>query len=436
MVKKHSVLLKEEKCVGCTNCVKNCPTKAIRVHQGKAMIKGELCIDCAECIRTCAYHAKYTETAGLEDLAAYPYPVALVPPSFYGQFEQTDPDRVVAALYQLGFKGVYDVARAAEAVSLQTIEFLNEHEGMYISSSCPGVVRLIKIIYPELLADLIPFKSPVELMAERVRQELEQQGVAPGDMGLFFFTPCPAKLTTITNPLGMERSYLDQAIAVEKVYPAVIKQLNQEQLTGVAGDGPVPFLGISWGQSGGETTILKRKKTNGILSVSGIHNVKRVLDEIDRNNIKGIKYLELSACSQGCVGGILNVLNPFQAKYNLQRLSSGNQQLVERNTGKYNFRLSRKFKAGDVGKLADDFDLALAKLAQLEEEIKVLPGLDCAACGAPDCETLAEDIVSGRAQRTDCIFVLREQVGKLADRMSELAHALPPVMKKKKGDQK
>ena len=136
------------------------------------------------------------------------------------------------------------------------------------------------------------------------------------------------------------------------------------------------------------------------------------------------------------MGGILNVLNPFQAKYNLQRLSSGDQQLVERKPGKYNFRLSRKFKAGDVGKLADDFELALEKLAQLEEEIKVLPGLDCAACGAPDCETLAEDIVSGRAHRTDCIFVLRDQVGKLADRLSELAHALPPVMKKEKGDQK
>ncbi len=44
--KNHSVLLIDQKCEGCTSCVKNCPTKAIRVHNGKAMIKEDYCIDC------------------------------------------------------------------------------------------------------------------------------------------------------------------------------------------------------------------------------------------------------------------------------------------------------------------------------------------------------------------------------------------------------
>ena len=34
----HSVTLKEDKCVGCTNCVKRCPTEAIRIRNGKAFI--------------------------------------------------------------------------------------------------------------------------------------------------------------------------------------------------------------------------------------------------------------------------------------------------------------------------------------------------------------------------------------------------------------
>ena len=49
----HSVTLKEEKCVGCTNCVKRCPTEAIRIRDGKAFIAKERCIDCGECIRIC-----------------------------------------------------------------------------------------------------------------------------------------------------------------------------------------------------------------------------------------------------------------------------------------------------------------------------------------------------------------------------------------------
>ena len=34
----HSVRLDEEKCEGCTNCIKRCPTEAIRVRNGKAHI--------------------------------------------------------------------------------------------------------------------------------------------------------------------------------------------------------------------------------------------------------------------------------------------------------------------------------------------------------------------------------------------------------------
>ena len=34
----HSVTLDVDKCVGCTNCIKRCPTEAIRVREGKAII--------------------------------------------------------------------------------------------------------------------------------------------------------------------------------------------------------------------------------------------------------------------------------------------------------------------------------------------------------------------------------------------------------------
>ena len=52
----HSVTLDETKCVGCTNCIKRCPTEAIRVRGGKAVIASERCIDCGECIRICPHH--------------------------------------------------------------------------------------------------------------------------------------------------------------------------------------------------------------------------------------------------------------------------------------------------------------------------------------------------------------------------------------------
>ena len=42
----HSVTLEKSKCMGCTNCIKRCPTEAIRVRDGKARIIDERCIDC------------------------------------------------------------------------------------------------------------------------------------------------------------------------------------------------------------------------------------------------------------------------------------------------------------------------------------------------------------------------------------------------------
>lgn len=435
---KHSVLLKEELCEGCTNCVKNCPTRAIRVRQGKATIKEELCIDCAECIRTCAYHAKYTETDSLQDIGKYDYPVVLIPPSFYGQFDGIKPEAVVNGLYRLGFKEVRDVALAAEALSRKTIKFLNNTPGMFISSSCPVVVRLVQSLYPELVGSLIPFMSPVEMMAERTSREIREKGVKEKESGIFFITPCPAKLTTVFNPLGNKESFLDGAIAVDIVYQELLKILKKKEpdgnRSGIAEDNnsSPPYLGISWGQDGGEAEILKKNMQKKTLAVSGIHNVKQLLDEVSRNNVKGIKYFELVACSQGCVGGVLNVNNPYQAKYNIRKLVDEYDDFREQDYGKYNYKIDRDFRPQKLGSLDRDMEKAMEKLIQLEEEVEILPGLDCAACGAPDCQTLAEDIVNGKAKRTDCIFLLREQVGDLADRMSQLAHALPPVMKNKK----
>jgi Na+-translocating ferredoxin:NAD+ oxidoreductase RNF subunit RnfB len=45
----HSVTLDKGLCVGCTNCIKRCPTQAIRVRDGKAQIITERCIDCGSC---------------------------------------------------------------------------------------------------------------------------------------------------------------------------------------------------------------------------------------------------------------------------------------------------------------------------------------------------------------------------------------------------
>ncbi len=63
---KHSVILDYKRCRGCTTCIKNCPTEAIRVRSGKAAILNERCIDCGTCIQVCPHKAvkSVSDTSG------------------------------------------------------------------------------------------------------------------------------------------------------------------------------------------------------------------------------------------------------------------------------------------------------------------------------------------------------------------------------------
>jgi iron only hydrogenase large subunit-like protein len=438
MIKKHSVLLKEDKCEGCTNCVKGCPTKAIRVHQGKAWIKEDLCIDCAECIRACEYHAKYTETDELTQIVKSNYPILLIPPSFYSQFsENTSAAKIKKSILDLGFKAVFDVADAAAALSRKTLDFLNNNPGSYISSSCPVIVRLIKLQFPDLIEMLIPLKSPVELMAERLEKKFKEEKDIKPD--IFFLTPCPAKLTTVKRAIGQKDSFLSGAIGVENIYKKIYESLDNIKLE--QSEDEIITLATIWGSEGGEQSILKSWQDVKTLSVSGVSEVKKLLNEIERNNIaESIKYFELTSCIDGCIGGVLNVINPFQARFNLEQRIKKIKEISQNQKLKldisddeyYNFELSDEIIADNLSKLDNDFKKAMQKLEQLQKEIEILPGLDCAACGAPDCKTFAEDVVSGRAVRSDCIFMLRQQLGELADELADLANELPPVMGSKK----
>ena len=59
-----------------------------------------------------------------------------------------------------------------------------------------------------------------------------------------------------------------------------------------------------------------------------------------------------------------------------------------------------------------------------------MTGLDCGASGEEGWRALAEDIVRGNANETDCIFKLREKVRNLASQMVDLEAMMPPVMDK------
>ena len=316
----HSVTLDKDLCKGCINCIKRCPTEAIRVRDGKAHILAERCIDCGECIRICPHHAKKPLYDPLTILDDFKYTIALPPPSLYGQYNNLEEqDVVLAALLDMGFDDVYEVAKAAELVSDATRRILQTGsiERPVISSACPAVTRLIRVRFPQLIDHVLPLVAPIELAARLAKKEaVRRTGLPKEDIGCIFITPCPAKVTAIHSPIGSSRSEVDGAVAIKEVYPrllASMKRISQMDYLASAGR-----IGLGWAESGGEAAGLI--STDSYLAADGIENVIRVLEDLEDEKYRDLDFVELDACAGGCVGGVLQVENPYIAKAKIKRL--------------------------------------------------------------------------------------------------------------------
>jgi iron only hydrogenase large subunit-like protein len=428
----HSVNLEKDKCRGCTNCIKRCPTEAIRVRKSKARIIKERCIDCGECIRVCPYHAKTAISDSLDMISDFKFKVAIPAPSLYGQFDKKySRNDILNALKFIGFDYVYEVARAAEIVSEATRQLLSNPDikKPMISSACPGVVRLIQVRFPGLIENIVKLESPMEVAAKIVKNELhEKHNIDMKDIGAFFISPCPAKVTSVKAPYEKQNSNVNGVIAIKDIYIKILSALGNAVDSEKLAEAGVE--GMDWANSGGESNALG---TNKVLAVDGIHNVIKIFDEIEGDRLGDIDFVEALSCTGGCLGGPLTVANVFVAKTAMKKHMNEAAKIGVKNIDKNSFDWlvwTSDVKYKPVMKLDKDLSKAMIKLEKLEKIYSGLPGLDCGACGAPNCRALAEDIVRGFANETDCIFKLRERIRNLAAEMVDLGGKMPPVMDK------
>lgn len=435
----HSVRLIEEKCKGCTHCIRTCPTEAIRVRNGKATIIGDRCIDCGECIRTCPNSAKIAVTEQLDEIRKYKYRIAIPAPSFVSQFSRRYKiEKVLSGFLFMGFDEIMEVGLGADLVSVAITEYLNSLGALLprpvISSACPAVVRLIQVRYPGLVGNIMPLQSPMEITARYVRRKaVEKTGIDPSEIGVFFITPCPAKATVIKQPIGMDRSNVTGVIAIRDMVNFV--KLNFERVVENIDIQRASSIGIGWGRREGEIEAVDIPNR---LSVDGIHHVSKMLEKIEEGGFRNIHFIEAQACIGGCVGGVLMVENPFVAKLKLNLVSKeiGDRNIeffkkVQSEIPKEDYRLGSKILSRPITSLSPDMREAMRKLQEIESLTAELPGIDCGSCGCPTCRAFAEDVVDGLMMRMDCLFDLRQRVQSLAQEIFALAGKLPHVMQNK-----
>jgi Na+-translocating ferredoxin:NAD+ oxidoreductase RNF subunit RnfB len=411
-------------CRGDSNCVRACPTKAIRMTAKKTVSVVGQCIGCGECLRVCEAGAVSAAAAGIEARNRDHVAIALVSPVLYAQFPGVMPKDILMGLRQMGFRHTIDMSYFLEMFHYATEEFIqrnhqsNKAPWPLISPVCPVVVRLIAYQFPSLMVHVLPVLRPVALMAREVKRHIipyyQQTGEA---VALYYINPCPTKMNPACSGSDSKPAIPEIALGINYIYPELVREIEKIKQSDV-----IPFdqprfeyetcatgNASMWAVSGGEIAEMDFDR---VLAVSGLQETIAYLQKIEMGLFKDIEYIEFRTCREGCLGGVLTAIDKYLAKSAVQKMVNlfglGRrlpQDNVLRMYEKGYFQTERS-----PAKLIELYGakrkaLSIASLQEIEQILELLKGTDCAACGAPDCRTFAEDVVRGSASLKDCIWL-------------------------------
>ena len=428
----HALQINENVCEGCSHCMRVCPTEAIRVRDGKAHINEDRCIDCGNCFIACPHKAVFVKQDDFEEIFKYACRVALVPAVFLGQFkDDISVSRIYAILNEIGFQHVIETEITVPIYTEAKNKL--EREGNtkpLISSYCPAIVRLIQVKFPGLVDNIIPVKAPLDITAMYIRRKLVKDGWPEDQIGVFYVTPCAAKIAAVKSPVGEEKSSVDGVINMDSLYNRVYKKIKEQGHDYKEVKLPIAQLtsdSILNSLTNGERRLSVSEHS---LSIDGMDNVIEFLEKVENEEVEDVDFLELRCCDQSCPGGILTYNNRVltcERMFNRARYVAGKERRGEL-TRANEVEEERAYLLDNVAvgpvearsiSLDPDISKALEKMNKIKELERQLPQIDCGICGAPSCDALAEDIVCRGCKLSDCIFIQRNMEAHKTQKVEE-----------------
>jgi Na+-translocating ferredoxin:NAD+ oxidoreductase RNF subunit RnfB len=402
--------IQHEVCIGCSHCIKVCPTEALRVSGGKALLYADWCIDCGECFRICPNRAIRVVDDDFQRIYDYSYRVLLVPAVFYAQFEESIPRNTInQILSDLGFSEICTVEQSVDSLVSEINKYVQESkEKPVISSFCPAVIRLIQVRFPALIDKIMLLIPPLEVTAQYYKRKFEAEGRNEEDLGLFYLTPCIGKIAAVKSPVGGYVSPLNGVINMDYIYNKVLLAYKNKNYgtSYMEVNSEISSKGALWPTTGGEAACIEGRS----LAIDGMQNVIEFLEKLENDEIEdGVDYLELRGCDESCAGGILLQNNRFLIADYLRRIAKKYPE-THNLQDEYNKFCSAYIHMDEVEprsmvKYDKNIDKAIKKMEMAHRIRTILPDIDCGACGAPSCEALAADIVRDDASLNNCIFM-------------------------------
>lgn len=309
------------RCVECGLCERNCPFRAIiqvtrpceqacaakaitRDQNNAAVIDCETCVNCAACIPSCPFGsiADYTQVAQVITLLTQSpqNKHALIAPSFVGQFgPKATPGALRAALLELGFTAVHEVAKCADEVArheaMEVKDRLEQGADFVTSSCCPSFVAMVKSQYPDLADRISHTPSPMAQQAAQIKAR-DPQAVT------VFIGPCIAKkneaasLTTVDAVLTFEE--LGCIFVAKEINVAAINTGGELDQANALGRGFAKVGGLS------KAVLAKLDENSGVTArvANGLEEAQAALKDAKAGRL-GATFLEGMACEGGCIAG-------------------------------------------------------------------------------------------------------------------------------------
>ncbi len=333
--------LGEVSCVGCGQCIVNCPTGALRERDDTDAVFAAI----ADPKKHVVVHTAPSIRVTLGECFGMPIGTNVK-------------GKMVAALRRLGFDKVFDTDFGADLTIMEeATEFLDrvKNGGVLpmITSCSPGWVKYCEHYYPELLPHLSTCKSPQQMTGAAIKTWYAQKNkINPEDIVSVAIMPCTAKkfesgrdgesaagvpdvdyaLTTRELARMINRAHIDFNLLPEEAFdPAMGESTGAAAIFGATGGVMEAALRTAADVLTGESLeAVDYEEVRGTADIkeavykiagmdvkvavaSGLSNAKEILEKI-KNGTADYQFIEIMCCPGGCVNGGGQPLQPASVR--------------------------------------------------------------------------------------------------------------------------
>ncbi len=244
----------------------------------------------------------------------------MVAPSFVVDF---DYKTFVPKMKAIGFDVVTELTFGAKIVNELYHKYISENKSKqekFISSVCPASVNLIKAKHPDLVKYLLPFDSPMIVMAKILKKEYPKNKIV-------FLAPCVAKKVEAKNS-----RLIDCVITFKEMKKVLLKERIRVKKVSHKFDSFYNDYTKIYPLAGGLAKTLHAKdilNENEIISSDGINKLNSITKKYP-NKI----FYDILFCDGGCIGGngVASNIPIFMRKYSVlgYRKSAKKEKIGER----------------------------------------------------------------------------------------------------------